>query len=75
MQARELRNLSDEELVVELDDAKQELFNLRFQRESGQLEDMSRFRAVKRDVARILTIMRERELVAEIASQEEAGEQ
>ena len=74
MQARELRNLSDEELVVELDDAKQELFNLRFQRESGQLEDMSRFRVVKRDVARILTIVRERELVAEIASQEETGE-
>jgi large subunit ribosomal protein L29 len=75
MQARELRNLSDEELVVELDDAKQELFNLRFQRESGQLEDMSRFRGVKRDVVRILTIVRERELVAEIASQEETGEQ
>lgn len=75
MQARELRNLTDEELVVELDDTKSELFNLRFQRESGQLEDMSRFRALRRDVARILTIIRERELAAEIAAQEEQGEQ
>jgi large subunit ribosomal protein L29 len=75
MQARELRNLSDEELVVQLDDTKEELFNLRFQRESGQLEDMSRFRVLRRDVARILTVMRERELIAEMAAQEEIGDE
>ena len=74
MQASELRNLSDEELVVQLDEVKAELFNLRFQRESGQLEDMSRIRALKRDVARILTVMRERELAAQMAIQEDEGE-
>jgi large subunit ribosomal protein L29 len=74
MRASELRNLTDDELIVQLDDSKIELFNLRFQRESGQLEDMSRIRTVRRDVARILTIVRERELVAELAAQEEQGE-
>ena len=75
MQAFELRNLSDDELVVRLNDDKHELFNLRFQSESGQLEDMSRIRALKREVARILTVMRERELAAQMAAQEERSEQ
>jgi large subunit ribosomal protein L29 len=75
MQAFELRDLSDEELVARLDETKQELFTLRFQRESGQLEDMSRIRKTRREVARIITVIRERELAAELAAQEEIGEQ
>ena len=74
MQAFELRDLSDEELTARLDETKQELFTLRFQRESGQLEDMSRIRKTRREVARIITVIHERELAAELAAQEEVGE-
>jgi large subunit ribosomal protein L29 len=62
MRAEELRGMSDADLRAELDDAKEEYFNLRFQRESGQLEDFSRIREVKRNIARVLTIIREQEL-------------
>jgi large subunit ribosomal protein L29 len=58
----ELRNLADEELVAKLSEAKEELFNLRFQAATGQLESHGRLRAVRKDIARIYTIMREREL-------------
>lgn len=58
----ELRNLADEELVAKLGEAKEELFNLRFQAATGQLESHGRLRAVRKDIARIYTIMREREL-------------
>ena len=58
----ELRNLADEELVAKLREAKEELFNLRFQAATGQLESHGRLRAVRKDIARIYTIMREREL-------------
>lgn len=57
-----LRELSDDTLVEELSKAKAELFNLRFQSATGQLENNSRLRAVRKDIARIYTIMREREL-------------
>ena len=57
----ELRNLSDEELVGKLRESKEELFNLRFQAATGQLESHGRLRAVRRDIARIYTIMRELE--------------
>ncbi len=57
-----LRDVSDESLVDELRKAKVELFNLRFQSATGQLQNSSRLRAVRRDIARIYTIMREREL-------------
>ena len=60
--AGELRNLSDEELVSRLKECKEELFNLRFQGATGQLENHGRLRAVRKDIARIYTIMREREL-------------
>ncbi len=62
MKAQELRMLSDEELQARLRDAKEELFNLRFQSATGQLDNTSRIRVVKRDIARIFTVMREREL-------------
>ena len=58
----ELRDLADEELVAKLREAKEELFNLRFQAATGQLESHGRLRAVRKDIARIYTIMREREL-------------
>jgi large subunit ribosomal protein L29 len=58
----ELRDLEDDELVTKLREAKEELFNLRFQAATGQLESHGRLRTVKKDIARIYTIMREREL-------------
>ncbi len=57
-----LRELDDQQLDEELDKGKQELFNLRFQSATGQLENNSRLRAVRKDIARIYTEMREREL-------------
>ncbi|HET8957897.1 MAG TPA: 50S ribosomal protein L29 [Microcella sp.] len=58
----ELATLDDERLVVELKRAKEELFNLRFKSATGQLESHGRLRAVKRDIARLYTVIREREL-------------
>jgi large subunit ribosomal protein L29 len=58
----ELDTFEDERLVDELKKAKEELFNLRFQSATGQLESHGRIRAVKRDIARIYTVIREREL-------------
>jgi len=60
--AGELRNVDTVDLVTKLHEAKEELFNLRFQAATGQLESHGRLRAVKRDIARIYTVMREREL-------------
>ena len=57
-----LRELGDEELVTNLREAKEELFNLRFQVATGQLDNNRRLQTVRRDIARIYTIMREREL-------------
>jgi len=61
-QVGELRNLDDAELTTKLREAKEELFNLRFQGATGQLENHGRLRAVRKDIARIYTILREREL-------------
>ncbi len=58
----ELDSFEDSRLTEELRRAKEELFNLRFQSATGQLEGHGRVRAVKRDIARIYTVMREREL-------------
>ena len=58
----ELRQMSAEELTGKVREMKEELFNLRFQSATGQLESHGRLRAVKRDIARIYTIIREREL-------------
>ena len=60
--AAELRELSDEELVLRVREAKEELFNLRFQAATGQLESHGRLNAVKKDIARIYTVVCEREL-------------
>ena len=58
----ELDGFDDERLVAELKKAKEELFNLRFQSATGQLESHGRLKAVRRDISRIYTILREREL-------------
>ena len=58
----ELRELSGEELVVKLREAKAELFNLRVQGATGQLDNNRRLQVIRREIARIYTIMREREL-------------
>lgn len=58
----QLDELSNEDLADRLKQAKQELFNLRFQSATGQLDNHGRVRAVKRDIARIYTVAREREL-------------
>ena len=60
--AADLRELTDEELVLRVREAKEELFNLRFQMATGQLDNNRRLRTVRHDIARIYTIMREREL-------------
>ena len=60
--AGELRNVDTEDLVTKLREAKEELFNLRFQAATGQLESHGRLRTVKKDIARIYTVVREREL-------------
>jgi len=60
--AQELRETGDEELLTALREAKEELFNLRFQVATGQLDNNRRLQVVRRDIARIYTVMREREL-------------
>jgi large subunit ribosomal protein L29 len=66
MRVTEIRMLSTEEIESRLDEAYQSLFRLRFDWASGQLEDNNRIRAVKRDIARLKTIMREREIAVEL---------
>jgi large subunit ribosomal protein L29 len=70
--AAELRELNDTELEHRLGEAKEELFNLRFQNATGQLDNIARLPQVRRDVARIETLLREREIAA--AEQLEAQE-
>ena len=62
MKAEELRELNDAELANKLRESKEELFNLRFQAATGQLESHGRLRAVRKEIARIYTVKREREL-------------
>ena len=65
--AAELRGLTDEELVLRVRESKEELFNLRFQMATGQLDNNRRLRTVRHDIARIYTVMRERELGLSVA--------
>ena len=59
---KEIRDLDNKDLTQEVEDLKQELFNLRFQQAVGQLEDTARLRTVKKTIARILTVINERSL-------------
>jgi large subunit ribosomal protein L29 len=68
--AKELRQLNDTELEHRLGEAKEELFNLRFQNATGQLDNIARIPQMRREVARIETLLREREIEA---AEEQAG--
>jgi large subunit ribosomal protein L29 len=65
MNAAEMREMKADELAEALADAKEELFNLRFQLATNQLDNTSRFKDVKKEIARIRTVMRQRELTEE----------
>jgi large subunit ribosomal protein L29 len=62
MKVKEIRDMTDDELKLKLNSLKEELFNLRFQVATGQLDNPMRIKDVRRNIARILTIIREREL-------------
>jgi large subunit ribosomal protein L29 len=66
----ELRILGDREMLERLSEARRELFNLRFQLATGQLDNSSRLGAVRRDIARLATFLREREIAAAEAAEE-----
>jgi large subunit ribosomal protein L29 len=66
----ELRRLGDSELLGRLGEARRELFNLRFQLATGQLDNSARIGAVKKDIARLETFLREREIAAAEALEE-----
>ena len=61
MKLRDIRNLSDEALRAELNDKKEELMKLRFQQASGELQDFTRLEQMRREIARLYTVMRERQ--------------
>ena len=65
MKAKELVELDADELAAKLAEAKEELFNLRFQNVTGQLDNPHRLQQVRKDIARIMTVMRQRELAGE----------
>ena len=73
MRADEIRAMSDEDLSEALTEARKEMFNLRFQKTLGQISDTNRPRALRRQIARLLTIRRERELWAEYEAQADDG--
>ena len=72
--AAELRDLSDDQLLERAESAKEELFNLRFQLATGQLDNASRIKKVRHDIARIATVLREREIEAELEAALAAAE-
>lgn len=73
MNAAEFREMSNEELVEALKEAKEERFNLRFQVATNQLDNTTRLKTVKKDIARIMTVLRERELVAASTTDKESA--
>ena len=64
MKINEIRELTDEEIIAKIEECKEELFNLRFSRATGSLEKPSRINELRKTVARMKTILRERELLA-----------
>ena len=71
--ARELRELDEDELETHLREAREELFNLRFQHVTGQLDNHARLNQVRKDIARINTILREQEIAAAEAAEGAEG--
>ncbi len=74
VEAREIRDWTNDEIEHRLDEAHRELFSLRRQLDLGRLEDFNQIKRVKRDIARMKTILRERELIAEMMADVSAGE-
>jgi len=74
MKAAELSGLATPELEKKLDDAYRELFNLRFQRAQNQLKDLNSTKRVRHDIARIKTVLRQRELAQQLKAAESRGE-
>jgi large subunit ribosomal protein L29 len=75
LSATQLRTQTEEELNIKLAEAKAELFNLRFQAATGQLESHGRLRAVRKEIARIYTVKRERELgIVTVVEEEQESE-
>lgn len=72
MKSEQIRDMSDRELLQHLEDNRKELFNLRFQTETRKIKNHQRIPEVKRDIARIMTVLRERELMR-LYSGEEVG--
>jgi large subunit ribosomal protein L29 len=72
MKSREIREMTEEQILNALEDQKEALFNLRFQRSSGQLEDTSVPRRTRRDIARLKTILRQKQLANEMAGKEKS---
>jgi large subunit ribosomal protein L29 len=70
MKASEIRALTNEEIRTKLNDAREELMNLRFQQATGELTDFTRLRATRRTIARFNTIVRQRELEAQREGEE-----
>ncbi len=66
MKVKEIRELTTEQIVAKIKESKEELFNLRFQQATGNLEKPSRIRELRHDVARCKTVLRERELAEEV---------
>ncbi|MBZ0282616.1 MAG: 50S ribosomal protein L29 [Anaerolineae bacterium] len=70
MKSREIREMNEEEILNAIEDQREALFNLRFQKASGQLEDENAPRRAQRTIARLKTVLHERQLAAKAAKQE-----
>lgn len=70
MYANEIREMTDEQILDAIEDQKESLFNLRFQAASGQLEDPNTLRRTRRDLARLNTVLRERQLATQAVNKE-----
>lgn len=73
MKAGEIRELTDEQILDEIEDLKEAMFKLRLQDTTGQLENTNAIRYAKRDMARLRTILHERRLAAQLASEEDSN--
>jgi large subunit ribosomal protein L29 len=71
MKNSDIRQMTDDQIVDEIEDMKEALFKLRLQEANGQLENTNAIRYARRDIARLKTILRERELAAQMASEEQ----
>lgn len=70
MYINEVRNFSTKELEDQLEDMKEAMYHLRIRKATGELKDTSEFKKTKKDIARIMTVLRERELASQIAEEE-----